>query len=54
VWAAVVEGRWNLARHNVAGAGGENKTFLKGQGKSGVPPGRMNLFGAKPDTGVSG
>jgi hypothetical protein len=27
---------------------------LKGQGKSGVPSGRMNSLGARPDTGVSG
>ena len=30
------------------------ETVLKGQGKSGVPPGRMNSFGGRPDTGVSG
>jgi hypothetical protein len=32
----------------------KSDAVLKGEGASGVPTGRMNSFGAGPDTGVSG
>jgi hypothetical protein len=38
----------------VPGTCGKNENLLKGRGKSSVPSGRINSFGARPDTGVSG
>ena len=53
-WRAGVRGSEEWRMTGTTQRSGKIESVLKGERKSGVPPGRRDAFGARPDTGVSG